>query len=95
MIIFSEKGEKHRPVMIHRAVLGSIERFTAILTESFAGKRGARVRSRMFSEMAAISGDETAYNAGFYNFETNWKHTRSRLVEPVLSILAAITTCHY
>ncbi|GMT34356.1 hypothetical protein PFISCL1PPCAC_25653, partial [Pristionchus fissidentatus] len=35
---YDEKGEKHRPVMIHRAVLGSIERMTAILTESFAGK---------------------------------------------------------
>lgn len=34
----SEKGDKHKPVMIHRAVLGSIERFTAILTESFAGE---------------------------------------------------------
>ncbi len=30
-------GEKHRPVMIHRVVLGSIERFLAILTEHFAG----------------------------------------------------------
>jgi threonyl-tRNA synthetase len=30
-------GEKHRPVMIHRVVFGSIERFIAILTEQFAG----------------------------------------------------------
>ncbi|MCI5772718.1 MAG: threonine--tRNA ligase [Clostridiales bacterium] len=30
-------GEKHRPVMIHRVVLGSIERFIGILTEHFAG----------------------------------------------------------
>ncbi len=30
-------GEKHRPVMIHRVVFGSIERFIAILTEHFAG----------------------------------------------------------
>jgi len=30
-------GEKHRPVMIHRVVFGSIERFIAILTENFAG----------------------------------------------------------
>lgn len=30
-------GEKHRPVMIHRTVLGSIERFIGILTEHFAG----------------------------------------------------------
>jgi len=30
-------GEKHRPVMIHRTMLGSMERFIAILTEHFAG----------------------------------------------------------
>lgn len=30
-------GEKHRPVMVHRTVLGSIERFIGILTEHFAG----------------------------------------------------------
>jgi threonyl-tRNA synthetase len=30
-------GEKHRPVMIHRTVLGSMERFIGILTEHFAG----------------------------------------------------------
>jgi threonyl-tRNA synthetase len=31
-------GEKHRPVMIHRAIFGSLERFIGILTEHFAGK---------------------------------------------------------
>ncbi len=30
-------GEKHRPVMIHRTILGSIERFIGILIEHFAG----------------------------------------------------------
>ncbi|AUG58044.1 threonine--tRNA ligase [Acetivibrio saccincola] len=30
-------GERHRPVMIHRVVFGSIERFIAILTEHYAG----------------------------------------------------------
>ena len=30
-------GEKHRPVMIHRVVFGSIERFIGILTEQYAG----------------------------------------------------------
>lgn len=30
-------GEKHRPVMVHRVVFGSIERFLAILTEHYAG----------------------------------------------------------
>ncbi|CAH0724201.1 unnamed protein product, partial [Brenthis ino] len=34
----SESGEKKRPVIIHRAILGSVERMMAILTESYAGK---------------------------------------------------------
>ena len=32
-----EDGEKHRPVMLHRVVFGSIERFIGIITEHFAG----------------------------------------------------------
>ena len=33
-----EDGAKHRPFMLHRAVLGSFERFIGILIENFAGK---------------------------------------------------------
>lgn len=33
-----EDGEKHRPVMLHRAILGTLERFIGILIESTAGK---------------------------------------------------------
>ncbi len=33
-----QDGEKHRPIMIHRVVFGSIERFIGILIEHFAGK---------------------------------------------------------
>ena len=33
-----EKGERQRPIMIHRVCFGSIERFIGILTEHFAGK---------------------------------------------------------
>ena len=32
-----EDGNKHRPVMLHRALFGSLERFTAILIEHYAG----------------------------------------------------------
>ncbi len=32
-----EDGQKHRPVMLHRVVLGSIERFIGVITEHFAG----------------------------------------------------------
>ncbi|MBT4605320.1 threonine--tRNA ligase [archaeon] len=34
----NEKGEKERPVVIHRAVSGSLERFMSVLIEHFAGK---------------------------------------------------------
>ena len=33
-----EDGKKHRPVMLHRAVLGSLERFIGVLIEHYAGK---------------------------------------------------------
>lgn len=32
-----EDGQKHRPIMIHRVIFGSIERFIGILTEHYAG----------------------------------------------------------
>ena len=37
MSYIGSDGEKHEPVMIHRAMYGSIERFTGILIEHFAG----------------------------------------------------------
>ncbi|MBN2052856.1 threonine--tRNA ligase [Candidatus Woesearchaeota archaeon] len=33
-----QDGRRHRPVMIHRAILGSLERFIAIILENYAGK---------------------------------------------------------
>jgi threonyl-tRNA synthetase len=33
-----EDGQRHRPVMLHRAILGSMERFIGILIEQYAGK---------------------------------------------------------
>lgn len=33
-----QDGEKHRPIMLHRALFGSLERFTGILIENFAGR---------------------------------------------------------
>ena len=32
-----QDGERHRPVMVHRAILGSLERFIGVLTEHYAG----------------------------------------------------------
>jgi threonyl-tRNA synthetase len=33
-----EDGQRHRPVMLHRAILGSMERFIAILIEEYSGR---------------------------------------------------------
>ena len=33
-----EDGDRHRPVMLHRAILGSLERFAGILIENYAGR---------------------------------------------------------
>ena len=33
-----QDGNKHRPVMLHRAILGSLERFIGVMIESYAGK---------------------------------------------------------
>lgn len=37
MVYIGEDGERHRPVMVHRAIMGSVERFIGILTEHYAG----------------------------------------------------------
>jgi threonyl-tRNA synthetase len=37
MQYIGEDNQRHRPVMIHRAILGSIERFSAVLIEHYAG----------------------------------------------------------
>ena len=37
LVYIGEDGEKHRPVMIHRVIFGSMERFIGIITEHFAG----------------------------------------------------------
>jgi len=34
----AEDGQKHRPVMLHRAILGALERFIGIMIEQYAGK---------------------------------------------------------
>ncbi|MEJ5243425.1 MAG: threonine--tRNA ligase [Desulfomicrobiaceae bacterium] len=37
LVYIGEDGERHRPVMVHRAIMGSVERFIGILVEHFAG----------------------------------------------------------
>ena len=37
LVYVGQDGDRHRPVMVHRAILGSLERFIGVLTEHFAG----------------------------------------------------------
>ncbi|XP_034948728.1 threonine--tRNA ligase 1, cytoplasmic isoform X1 [Chelonus insularis] len=69
----NEHGEKTRPVIIHRAILGSVERMIAILTESYAGKWPFWLSPRqvmvipvgpMFDDYA-FQVKEKLWNAGF------------------------------
>jgi threonyl-tRNA synthetase len=58
-------GEKHRPVMIHRAPFGSMERFCGVLIEHFAGKfptwlSPTQVHLLTISEKHKVYADEVA-----------------------------------
>ena len=55
-----EDGDKHRPVMLHRAILGSFERFLAILIENYAGKFPLWLAPRQVA-VATITNDADGY----------------------------------
>ncbi|PZX39364.1 threonyl-tRNA synthetase [Roseinatronobacter thiooxidans] len=55
-----QDGAKHRPVMLHRAVLGSFERFIGILIENFSGKLPLWLAPRQVV-VASIISDADAY----------------------------------
>lgn len=57
-----EDGEKHRPVMLHRAIFGSYERFIGILIEHFAGKLPVWL-APVQAVVATIVSDADAYAA--------------------------------
>jgi threonyl-tRNA synthetase len=55
-----EDGQRHRPVMLHRAILGSIERFVGILIEQYAGRLPLWL-SPLQIVVATITSDADAY----------------------------------
>jgi threonyl-tRNA synthetase len=55
-----EDGQKHRPVMLHRAILGSIERFIGILIEEHAGNLPLWL-APVQAVVATITNDSDAY----------------------------------
>ena len=55
-----QDGEKHRPAMLHRAILGSLERFIGILIENYAGKLPMWL-APVQAVVATITSDANAY----------------------------------
>jgi threonyl-tRNA synthetase len=51
-----EDGAKHRPVMLHRAILGSFERFIGILIENYAGRFPLWLAPRQVVVASIVSG---------------------------------------
>ena len=59
-VFVGEDAEKHRPVMLHRAILGSLERFLGVLIENYAGKLPFWLAPRQIV-VATITSDADAY----------------------------------
>ena len=60
IVYIGEDGEKHRPVMIHRAILGSLERFLAQIIEQFAGAFPTWIAPNQVS-IIAVGEDQKEY----------------------------------
>lgn len=61
-----EDGKKHHPIMLHRAVLGSLERFIGILLEHYAGKLPMWLAPVQIV-VATITNDYDDYGKKFYD----------------------------
>ena len=60
-VYVGEDGNRHRPVMLHRAILGTFERFMGILIEEYAGKFPLWL-SPVQAVVATITEDADAYS---------------------------------
>jgi len=83
MEYIGEDGQKHRPVMIHRACFGSLERFIGILTEHYAGAfptwlAPVQVKIMPISEHQAEYAKEIAkaMNADYIRVETDLRNEK-------------------
>ena len=79
-----EDGEKHRPVMIHRALLGSIERFIGVITEHFAGAfptwlSPVQVKLLPITDRAAAYADQVAAALDAAGFRVETDHRNEKI----------------
>ena len=79
-----EDGQKHRPVMIHRVVLGSIERFIGVITEHFAGAfptwlSPVQVKVLPVTDRAAEYADQVASKLDNMGFRVEVDHRNEKI----------------
>ena len=79
-----EDGEKHRPVMLHRVVLGSIERFIGVITEHFAGAfpvwlAPVQVKLLPVTDRAADYADQAAAQLDAMGFRVEVDHRNEKI----------------
>ena len=79
-----EDGQKHRPVMIHRVVLGSIERFIGVITEHFAGAfptwlSPVQVKLLPITDRAAAYADQVAAALDAAGFRVETDHRNEKI----------------
>jgi len=79
-----EDGAKHRPVMIHRVVLGSIERFIGVITEHFAGAfptwlSPVQVKVLPITDRAADYADQVAKTLDGQGFRMEVDHRNEKI----------------
>ena len=77
-------NEKHRPVMIHRVVLGSIERFIGVITEHFAGAFPAwlapvQVKVLPITDRAADYADQVAKTLSDAGYRVETDHRSEKI----------------
>ena len=79
-----EDGEKHRAVMIHRALLGSIERFIGVITEHFAGAfptwlSPVQVKVLPITDRAAAYADQVAAQLDQAGYRVEVDHRNEKI----------------
>ena len=79
-----EDGQKHRPVMIHRVVLGSIERFIGVITEHFAGAfptwlSPVQVKVLPITDRAAEYADQVAAKLDALGYRVETDHRSEKI----------------
>ena len=77
-------NEKHRPIMIHRVVLGSIERFIGVITEHFAGAfptwlAPVQVKVLPITDRAAEYADQVAAKLDALGYRVETDHRSEKI----------------